>query len=240
MNLKALLIVSVGVFFACKNESNTDLEPTNPILQNTPFRIGEYDTFDLHETFIPPLILEPNESIKFDFDKDGKVDYAFFYDLYTGMTLITSEFYSTGDEWKTAAQSLTDSIFFCSDSTVPPNTSNYYYNISAGNCNKNSNEFVRMQFVGDIPDVLSKGSDYTNLKDWKNITHLHNYRFEFYPNSGCLTIETPFYINYHNLHYLSLQRILNQDTQHAWIALLVDTKPKPWVISVHEFAVENK
>ena len=132
-----------------------------------------------------------------------------------------------------------DSVFYCSDSTSStPHLTNFYYNQSAQTCLRNKNEFINYRQIGDEPIVLNRGAQFQTIRSWLDQAILHHYEFRQSP-THYEEFRLPLYQQLSTEHYLSLRRILGQDTLYAWLKVKVDASEFPWKVSLHEYALRK-
>lgn len=174
--MRSILLFFLLLLFACKEEQTLPSENPNPY-PDTYFLVGEYDDYDHHQKFDPPIelgsmsngqLVSPNAfkaSKYFDFDLDGvndfRIDYLIRFKENVD-SIVYEELYfdnrfdpnSTRSAFSGIYQ-IYDSAFLCVDTLTKQSL---VYNTSSGyQCQYHLDSFWYPNFFYNVPIAYQKG-----------------------------------------------------------------------------------
>jgi hypothetical protein len=223
--------------FSCSEEEFNSAPAAAP---DSVFRVGEFDDYDFHQTFDPPLEIVYDASQPFTYELDLEGDFLpdlGFRGVYQGSSggLATYQIFAfpleENSPWKMAFRTHRDSVYFCADTVHLPWANGgvfpvYYSRHSNFNCSQPVDSFYRLDYY-KVPQRMSRGQDPRANWQWSNWNNFfpsepvyfdqfdRTYLFGQYVNR----LELNFYQGFTATHFLLFRKQEGTDFRYAWLKL---------------------
>jgi hypothetical protein len=225
--------------FSCSEEESHSAAPPAP---DTVFRVGEFDDYDFHQSFDPPLEIVYDRSqpstyeLNFEGDSSPELGFRGYYSGSSG-GLSTYKIFAfpleENSSWQMAFQTHRDSVYLCAD-TVPwtwlgtgGGVLPVYYSLNTSfNCPQLVDSFYRLDYH-KVPQRMSRGQDPRANWQWSNWNNhdpnkaVYFDRYDYTHSMGRYmnSLELNFYQGFTTTHFLLFRKREGTDFRYAWLKL---------------------